>query len=143
MYDYLETFLKKGTPIYISGHSQGAAEAHILGLLLEYNGYNVKWVRSFAYPETISGKIYKAKFDFKKYYNNMDAIFRLPLGLLGYDNPLKNAIYITQPGDQYPNPDKTFIFFDRLKGLCKRGKVSEFFTDHSMDAYMKYLYKES
>lgn len=47
----IKKFLKKGMPIYVAGHSQGAATAILVGKFLREDGYDVKKVYAFASPK--------------------------------------------------------------------------------------------
>jgi len=121
--------------INISGHSLGAVLSFGIGILAEDNGYNITKVRSFAKP-SISGEVlYHWKFDYEKYFNNLDIIYRMPPSWLGYSNPLVDITYIDRNGKLSKNPTKEFIEKDRSITLSENRDAKELFKDHEMFYY--------
>ena len=124
--------------INISGHSLGAALAFLVAMMLERErGLDVDNVRSYAKPYT--GKItYKFKFNYIKFYNNLDGIY---FTNLWNKRTLKNSVYISDNGKKYVEPSKEFIKLDRLKTIEKNRGKKELFKDHEILYYRQLLWE--
>lgn len=82
-------YLRRGVPIYLTGHSLGGALALNAGALLHYHGFQVEEVITFGSPRTFKkGLAEKVKgwFTVRQFAHNNDPVTEAPLDWFGYSH---------------------------------------------------------
>jgi len=136
--DILKILRNTDKKVNVGGHSLGASLASIVGMILE-NEYklDIGRVRAFAEPSYTDNLLYDFKFDYLRYYNNLDAIYMTSLFT---EKDLSNTIYIKNNGELIINPTNSFINNDKKKSLKARKDLKEIYKDHEVLLYRKHLW---
>lgn len=132
-----------GVPIYLTGHSLGAALATLCAAEMLNRGIDVAGLCTFGSPRV--GDRHFATFvrrnvgDLRRYVNCTDVVTRVPRLFYWHAG---NADYINADGRLLHNPPAGYMSFDRLRARCRRAPLGPGIGDHSMDAYVRLLRAE-
>jgi len=141
-----KTLLNNTKSLWFSGHSLGGAMATICAgrCLLSHISSNPKQVYTYGSPR-VGNKPYvnHAKLDYYRWVNNNDLVTRVPPVWFGYHHS-GQEMYLDANGKiRKLTPFQRGK--DRSRGFLKGLRAGEFdyFSDHKIDRYVDFIYKEA
>lgn len=133
-------------PVFITGHSQGAALASLCAIKLRLSGWDVKAVYAYGQPR-VGGHSYKTHYNkllkncTYRIVNNNDTVTRVPPRSFNYVH-VGQFVYIDTAGLISFDPGNWGVFLDRVKG-----RIDDFGTwgadgvkDHNIQRYVAALH---
>ena len=143
VYRSIRPYLRKGYPLRISGQSLGAAEALILSMILEKNGYTVERIITFGQPKVTdkAGVEAYAGLPLTRVVDLNDVVPLLPPDAVYDENPYVHfgSEIVLLEGDDYCIGDGAFS--DRklpptiVKDLSAAG-LHNLFNEHRIGSYV-------
>ncbi|NOQ35025.1 MAG: DUF2974 domain-containing protein [Methylococcaceae bacterium] len=140
---YLALRKAKKRPLFITGHSLGAAMATLAAAQFIHQDLPFSSVYTFGQPRTMTKETsyifdIEAKSRFFRFQNNNDLVTRVPARLMGYSH-VGSSVYISEEGGIYTDPGFWFRFLDSIDGAMEAiaDRKIDAIEDHDMKHYIK------
>ena len=143
--DYKSLHQKEPRPLFFTGHSLGGAMASIAAAKRVGKDEPFTSAYTFGQPramtrETAQMLNWECGKRVFRFQNNNDIVSRLPARLMGYSH-VGTFVYIKKDGELDHEPGLWLQFLDSMEGILERVQKDEvdegFFSDHSMDNYLR------